>query len=54
MEMTYGMDITNREDRFLRAAVEALEQMNETVVPGTFLVDTIPMRTSQEVSKNTI
>ena len=44
MEMTYGMDITSKEDRFLLAAGEALDIVNRTAVPGAFLVDIIPTR----------
>ena len=39
------MDVTGKEDRFLRVAAEALDFMNKAVVPGAFLVDMIPART---------
>ena len=54
MELAYGMDITNKEDRFLRAAGETLDLSNRVVVPGTFLVDTLPIRASKEVFGNTM
>ena len=44
MGMTYGLDITSNEDRFLRAAIEALKSTLRVMVPGAFLVDIIPMR----------
>ena len=50
MEMTYGLNITNNEDKFLRAALEAVEITTRAMVPGAFLVDTIPIRASHEVS----
>lgn len=42
MEVTYGMSVTS-EDSFLQAVMEAAEAMKKPAVPGTFLVDTIPM-----------
>ena len=53
METAYGMDMTNKEDRYLRAAGEALELMNRVMVPGAFLVDSLPIRASYEDSWNT-
>ena len=44
MEMSYGLNIADNEDQFLRAAVEALEVLTRAMVPGAFLVDTIPIR----------
>ena len=44
MEMTYGMDITSKEDQFLQAAGEGLDIMNRVAIPGAFLVDMIPIR----------
>jgi hypothetical protein len=52
MEMTYGMDITSKDDRFLRAAAEALDLANRAMIPGAFLVDTVPMRASNKASNN--
>jgi hypothetical protein len=51
MEMTYGMDVKNKEDRFMRAAIEALDLTNRAMIPGAFLVDVIPIRASHGVSK---
>jgi hypothetical protein len=45
MEMTYGLNVTSNEDRFLRAAVEAVRSTLRVMVPGAFLVDVIPIRT---------
>ena len=47
MEMTYGFNITSNKDKFLRAAVDALELSNKAVIPGAFLVDTLPIRASR-------
>ena len=46
MEMTYGMDIKSHEDKFLQAAEMAMEQFESTMIPGAFLVDTFPIRSS--------
>ena len=54
MEMTYGMEITSKDDRILRAAVEALDLTNRVMVPGAFLVDTVPIRASPEASTDII
>lgn len=43
MEMTYGLNIENNEDQFLRAAVEAVDSATIAMVPGKFLIDVIPM-----------
>lgn len=51
MEMTYGINITSNEDKFLRAAVEAVDITTRAMIPGTFLVDIIPMRTCHATSK---
>lgn len=48
--MTYGLNITSNEDQLLRATIEALEVITKAMVPGAYLVDTIPMRASYEVS----
>ena len=44
MEITYGLDITSHEDKFLRAAERAMERVERVLVPGAFLVDTLPIR----------
>ena len=46
MDMTYGLNITNNEDQFLRALVEATEIIARVLIPGASLVDIIPMRAS--------
>lgn len=51
MEMTYGIDITNTQEQFLRATVEVLPFLNKVLVPGAFLVDIIPIRVSHEASR---
>ena len=51
MEMTYGMDITSKDDPFMQTAAEGLHLTNMVMVPGAFLVDTVPIRASYEVSK---
>ena len=52
MEMAYGINVKSNEDRFLRAAVEAAEVAKRAVVPGTFLVDAIPICASHDASKD--
>lgn len=51
MEMTYGLNITSNEDRFLRTAIEAIEVATRAMVPGKYLVDIIPIRASSKISK---
>ena len=52
MEMTYGISIVNNENRFLRATAVAVEILSRVLVPGAFLVDSIPIRASHRVPKN--
>ena len=46
MEITYGMDIRSHEDKFLQAAEQAMGHFESAIVPGAFLVDTFPIRSS--------
>jgi hypothetical protein len=46
MDITYGMDIKSHEDQFLQAVELAMQYAERAVVPGAFLVDTIPIRMS--------
>jgi len=46
MDITYGIDIKSHEDQFLQAAERAMQQADRAIVPGEFLVDTIPIRVS--------
>jgi hypothetical protein len=52
MEMTYGLEIVNNEDQFLRAAIDAADTTTRAMVPGAFLVDIIPIRASREPVKH--
>lgn len=54
MEMAYGLNITDPKDKFLRASVESLDLANRALTPGTFLVDTVPIRALQVASKGTV
>lgn len=42
MDVTYGIQILPADDPYVRAAADALEGVEEALVPGRFLVDTIP------------
>jgi len=44
MDITYGMDIKSHEDQFLQAAERAMGYAEKTMVPGAFLIDTVPIR----------
>lgn len=44
MEITYGFDIKSHDDEFLQAAKRAMEYAERAMTPGTFLVDTFPIR----------
>lgn len=43
MEMTYGINIATREDKYLQAVEVAMDGLKRAAVPGAFLVDTIPI-----------
>ena len=49
MEITYGMNIVSNEDRFLAASTGAAETAKIAAIPGTFLVNTIPICASHDV-----
>lgn len=42
--ITYGIDVKSADDKFLKASVEAAHALATVVVPGKFIVDTIPIR----------
>ena len=46
MEITYGMDIKSHEDKFLQSAEHAVKHADRAMIPGAFLVDTFPIRSS--------
>ena len=46
MEITYGLNIESHEDRFLQTAEHAMKYIEKIAVPGAFLVDTFPIRSS--------
>jgi len=45
LSVTYGVDPESTDDPFLSATVDAAHALASAMVPGKFLVDTIPMRT---------
>ena len=51
MEITYGINVVSNEDRFLTASAEAIGIARRATIPGTFLVNTIPIRVSHDVPK---
>ena len=52
MGMTYGISIVNNENRFLRAMIAAVDTVSRVLVPGKFLVDSIPICASHWVPIN--
>ena len=46
MEIAYGFDVKSHEDKFLQASERAMDYAREAMVPGAFLVDTFPIRSS--------
>lgn len=46
MDIAYGIQVKDRTDEFITIAESALEGLSEAAVPGAFLVDQIPWRTS--------
>jgi len=45
MSTTYGIEIESADNPFLSANLEASCGLGSALVPGKFLVDTIPIRT---------
>ena len=45
-EMTHGMDTKSHEDKFSQASQRAMDHFESAMVPGAFLVDTFPIRSS--------
>jgi len=43
MEITYGMEIESHEEKFLQAVEQAVEYLENAMIPGAFLVDTLPI-----------
>ena len=43
ISMTYGINVHPYNDQYIKTAEEAVEAMNELFIPGTFLVDIIPI-----------
>ena len=46
LSVTYGIDPKSTDDPFLSATVNAAQTLSSAMVPGKFLVDTIPIRAS--------
>jgi hypothetical protein len=44
MSITYGIDIEDKEDRYIAMAERALEGVGQAASPGAFLVDLLPWR----------
>ena len=44
MSITYGIDSKSADDPFLKANIEASHAVTAALVPGTWLVDVIPIR----------
>lgn len=42
MKVTYGLDVSPKNDRYITIAEKALDAMAKAVTPGAFLVDIIP------------
>ena len=45
MRVTYGIEVTEENDIYIEAAERAMETAIETGIPGTFIVDSLPIRT---------
>lgn len=45
MDVTYGIKILPENDPYIKTAEEAMSRLSEAVIPGSFLVDFLPMRT---------
>lgn len=43
MNLTYGIHIAPRDDRYITMAEKALAGMSEAAKPGAFLVDLLPI-----------
>lgn len=45
--MTYGYSVKEHDDPFVGVVEEAVQGFSETLEPGAYLVDVIPLRESQ-------
>ena len=43
LSATYGIDVKSADDPFLNATLEASHTLAAALVPGKFLVDTVPL-----------
>jgi hypothetical protein len=44
LSITYGYKVSNKHDRFVALAEKVVADVTSALVPGAFLVDTIPAR----------
>jgi len=45
MRVTYGIEVKETNDIYITAAEKAVHTMSATANPGSFVVDTLPIRT---------
>jgi hypothetical protein len=45
LAVTYGYDVNTQQDRFLTLARNVTRELSNCLVPGAYLVDTLPFRT---------
>ncbi len=45
MNVTYGIEVSDEDDRYITVAEKALDGMAKAAHPGAFLVDIFPIRT---------
>jgi hypothetical protein len=43
LRVTYGYEVNSLDDKFVRMAEEAFAELAHASIPGTFLVDAIPL-----------
>jgi len=44
LNVTYGIDVQSANDPYIRIANESVQAVVNALVPGAFLVDTLPIR----------
>ena len=46
LSVAYGLNVESEDDEFYAASVDAMSSFGVALVPGNFLVDSFPIRTS--------
>ena len=50
MDVTYGIQVTGMDDSYIEIAEKVLQLAASAMLPGSFLVDMVPIRASHSIS----